>query len=61
VGKIFFASEKSQERATLLCDVIADGPTQHRIAGFERVEDSSLRDWTFHVKFHFDANLSQRS
>ena len=34
VGQVFFASEEPQERPPLLGDVIADGASQHGIAGF---------------------------
>src|SRR4051812_46185452 len=42
VGEVLLAGEEAQEGAALLGDVVADRPPQHRIAGFERVEDGAL-------------------
>ena len=39
VGQILLAGEEPHERAALLRDVVADRPTQHRIAVLEGVED----------------------
>lgn len=42
VGDVLPADEVAQEGAPLPGDVVADRPPQHRIAGFERVEDGAL-------------------
>ena len=61
MGQILLAGEEPQERPALLRDLIADRPTQHRIAGFERVEDRSQRDRAVELKFYFAAHVRQRS
>src|SRR5262245_20664306 len=44
MGEILLAREEPHERAAHLSDVVADRPSQHRIAGLERVKDRTLRD-----------------
>ena len=61
VGQILLAGEETQERPALLRDLVADRPAQHRIAGFERVEDRSQRDRAVELKFYFAADVRQRS
>src|SRR5438445_547144 len=41
--------------------MIADGAAQHRIAGFQGVENRLLRDRTFDFNSHFFADFGQRS
>src|SRR5580704_9157854 len=41
--------------------MVADGPTQHGIAGLKRVEHRPLRDGTGDVEFHVAADVGQRS
>src|SRR6266403_123766 len=60
MGEIFLACKEPQEWPALLCDVIADGPPQHGIAGLERVEYRALRDRTFDLNLHFAAGVRQR-
>jgi len=43
-GIIFGASEEAEEWAALQGDVVADGAAEHRVAGFEGVEDGTLGD-----------------
>src|SRR5205807_1511276 len=45
--EILAAGEEAHERPTLLRDVIADGPAQHGIFAFERVENRALRHSAF--------------
>jgi len=59
--KVLRASEKSQERAPLLRDVIANRSLQHRIAGFERIEHCALRHGPLDFQLHVAPNMSQRS
>jgi len=61
VGQILLAGEETQERPALLRDLVADGPAQHGIAGFERVQDRPQRDRPVEFKFYFAANVRQRS
>src|SRR6267143_6008614 len=59
-GIVFLAGEEAQERTALLCDVVADGATQHRILDLECVEHRALRDGTFDVELHLGADARQR-
>src|SRR5580698_1436743 len=61
VRQVFLAGEEAQKRSALSRGVIANGPTQHRIASLKRIEDRSLRDWMFDVEFHIAANVRQGS
>jgi hypothetical protein len=61
MGQILLAGEEAQERPTLLRNLVADRPAQHRIAGLERVEDRPQRDRAVELKFYFAANVRQRS
>ena len=45
-GKVALASKEAQERPAALSSVIANGPAQHRLMGFERIEDGALRRHT---------------
>jgi hypothetical protein len=58
--QVFLAGKEAQEWPALLCDVIADCPAQHGIAGLNRVEDRSLRHGTLDLEFQVAANLRQR-
>src|SRR2546422_7351044 len=60
MGEIPLAREESQERSTLLRDVVADRPSQHRIAGLERLEDRRLRDLTLDVQRYLAVDVRQR-
>ena len=57
VGEILATSEEPQERPALLRDVIADRAAQHRVAGFERIDDRTLRSHTLNVELHFAADV----
>ena len=61
MGQILFATEEPQERAALSGDVVADRPAQHRIAGFERVEDRALRDRFRDIELYIAVDVHQRS
>ncbi len=61
VRKILLASKEAQEWPALLRDVIADCPTQHRIAGFKRIEHRAQRDRTLDIERHLATNMCQRS
>jgi hypothetical protein len=38
VRQVFVAGKEAQEGSALLRDLIADGPSEHRVASFQRVE-----------------------
>src|ERR1035438_5578391 len=58
--QVLVAGEESQERPSLLGNMVADSAAQHRVAGFERVEDRALRDSTLDLKFDLAADVRQR-
>ncbi len=60
-GQIFPAGIESQERPALLRNMLADCSSEHRVAGFERVEDRTLRDRAFDFKVKLGADMCQRS
>src|SRR6516165_9300306 len=61
MGQILLAGEEPQEGPALLCNVVADRPTQHRVAGLERVEDRALRNLAVDVELHLAIDARQRS
>jgi hypothetical protein len=61
VGQILLAGEEAQEWSTLLRDLVANRPAQHRKACLERVEDRSQRDRAVELKFYFAADVRERS
>ena len=61
VGQVFLASEEPEQWSALMGDVVADGAAQHRIAGFERVEDRALRDGGRDVERHLALDLGEVS
>ena len=61
VGQVLLAGEEAQHRPALAGDVVADRSAQHRIAGFQRLEDRALRDWCLDGELHLAADVRQRS
>jgi hypothetical protein len=59
VREILLAGEEAKEGAALFGDVIANRALQHGIAGFERVEDRSLRDGAVDFDFNFVADAGE--
>ena len=59
MGKIFSAGKEAQERSPLLGNMVADRASQHRIARFECVEHSSLRDGTCDFERDFLAHMGK--
>jgi hypothetical protein len=59
VRQILFAGEKPYKWPASVRDLIADRPAQHRIAGFERVENRALRDPPLDVDAHLAAYARQ--
>ena len=59
MGQILLAGEEPQEGSSLLRDVVAGRPPQHRIAGLERVEDRALRNRTLNVEPHLTVYVRQ--
>ena len=61
VGHILLAGEEAHERAALLCDLVADGAAQHRIAAFQGVENAVLRNRRRYVKRNLGTDSGQRA
>ena len=61
MGQILLAGKESYERPALLRDLVAEGPAQHGIAGFERVEHGPLCDRAFDFKQDVAVNPRQRA
>lgn len=61
VREIPFAGKKANVGATLLRDVIAYRPAQHRIAGLERVEQRPLRCRAVEIYLDLAVNTRKRS
>src|SRR5688572_3469829 len=59
-GQILLAGEEPQERAAFLGGVIADRPAQHRMAGFERIEDRAQGHRALDLKLDVTLDTSQR-
>ncbi len=59
MGQVFLTGKEAQERAPLLCDVIADRALQHRIRCFYRVEHQALRNWSFDLNLDFVPDVRQ--
>ena len=61
VGHVFAANKESHHWPALLCRVITDCPTQHRIFFFECVENCPLRDLAVEIDMYFIADACQRA
>src|SRR5262249_12025751 len=60
VGQVPLASEEADERPPSERDMIADRPTQHRIANLERVEHRALRGLAGDVQLHLAVDVRER-
>src|SRR5262245_15550915 len=60
VGQVLLAGEEPQQRPPQLRHVVADRPAQHRVAGFQRVEDRALRRPALDLKLYLALDLRQR-
>src|SRR5439155_1295763 len=60
VGQILLAGEEPHERPALLCDLVADRPEQHGIAGLEGVEERALRGSALDVELHLAVDARER-
>src|SRR5438309_9908312 len=60
VGQVPLAGKESQERPSLLGDVVPDRAAQHGIAGLERVEHRAPRDLAGDVERHLAFYVRQR-
>jgi hypothetical protein len=58
-GEVFRAGEKAEEGPALQRDVIADRAAEHRVAGFESVQDGTLGDRTCDFEMNLAANVSE--
>src|SRR5579871_3157510 len=61
VGKVLLAGEEADKRAAFLRDVIADRSAQHRITGFQRVEQLALGQRAGDIERHRSVDARQRS
>jgi len=61
LGKILLAGKETQEGPSQVCDVVADGPPEHRIRGFELVKDRALGDRTLDLEYELAADTRQIS
>jgi hypothetical protein len=61
VRQILLASKEAQERAALLCHVVADRPAQHWILRFDRIQYGPLRDFALNLQAHLGPHPRKRS
>ncbi len=61
VRYVLLAGEKSDKRAALQRELIADSPAKHREASFERVENRTHCDRARHVKGYGLADFGERA
>ena len=54
------AGEEPEERPAATGGVVADRAAQHRVAGFEGVENRALSGRALDVEFHLSVDLRQR-
>jgi len=59
--QVFLAGKEAQKCPPLLRNLIADGSSQHGIAGFECVKHRVLRDRTLDLEFNLAAHVRQRA
>jgi hypothetical protein len=57
MGEVFLTSEESQKGPAFLCDVIADGATQHGISRLKRIQHGALGYFALDLNGDFSANL----
>src|SRR2546426_11110089 len=60
VGQVPLARKESQEWPSLLGDVVADRPSQHGIAGLERVQHRAPSDPARDLELHLAFDLRER-
>src|SRR6185503_1539940 len=61
VRHILTTRKEPQQRTTLARNMIANGPTQHRITSLERVEDRASCHFAVNLKLHITTDARQRS
>jgi hypothetical protein len=59
VGQVLLAREEPHESATLAALLVANGPAQHRVAGFQRVEHRALGYRAADEKFDLAVDAGQ--
>ena len=59
VREVFSAGEEAEERAALLRIMVADGPAQHGIAGFEFIQDRTQGGWNGKFESNLAVHVSQ--
>src|SRR5262249_51269448 len=59
IGDILLAGKETDKCATPFRDVIADGPTQHRIGCFDRVQHGTLGYRTVDLNVHLSPDARQ--
>jgi hypothetical protein len=52
MGQILPAGKEPDKRSALVYHLVTNCPPQHRVTGFERLEDGVLRDLTLHLQVH---------
>ncbi len=60
-GDILLAGEEPDQRAAVLCDVIADCPAERGMTVFERVKQRAERCRRIDVEGHFAIDVGERS
>ena len=59
MGQVLLAREEPDESPALAAVMVADGPAQHRVALFQRVQDRALGDLAGEVQFDFTIDPGQ--
>jgi hypothetical protein len=59
VGEVLLAGEEAHEGAAFLCDVIADGPSENRVARLKGVENGTLRNRGCNLELHLAFDFCQ--
>src|SRR6185436_16124091 len=60
VRQVLLAGEEPQERAALPGRMVADRPSQHRVAGLERIQDRALGHRTLDLELDVSVDAGQR-
>src|SRR5438309_10948420 len=61
MGEVLLASEKADERAPLMRDVIADCAAQYRILSLKSIQDCALCDRPVNVEQDLSVHLRERA
>src|SRR5215213_192068 len=58
---ILTTGKEPQQRTALTSDMVANGPTQHRISRLERIKDRASCHVAINLKLHIAADTRKRS